>query len=235
MFSAFSSKFPACVRFVGSFDELLSTRFENGINALCWPRQLLGNFTEVIAQLDLPKGITSLDETKLASLELPEAGSLAVRMMLDDLHRLRQEGLEPTLDGIHGYLHPQEEDYLRTDVCSFHADSATAEADTWLCTYHGDCSLGLPNDQAIARPQHPPARHDLLEKFGGNDDESFADWLGDHFHDLHYHPLPGAQPYAFGVGHLWRIATQYPGSPVPPCIHRAPDPVPGQPRLLLLS
>lgn len=226
---------PACVRLVGSFDELISTRFGNGVNALCWPRPLLGDFAEVVAQLDLAKGITSLDEDHLACLDLREAGRLAVRMMLDDLHRLRSEGLEPSLDGIHGYLHPREEDYLRTDVCSFHADSATAEADTWLCTYHGDSSLGLPNDQAIARPLHPLARFYLLENFGGKDDESFTAWLADHFHDLHYHPLPDAQPYSFGVGHLWRIATQYPGSPVLPCIHRAPDPIPGQPRLLLLS
>ncbi len=226
---------PPCVRVVGSFDELLTTRFENNINALCWPRSLQGNFTAVVAQLDWPKGITPLNEDKLANLPVGEAGRVAIQEMLADIQQLRAAGLEPSLDGIHGYLHAREEDYVRTDVCSFHADSATAEADTWLCTYHGDCSLGLPNDQAVVRPQHPAARAYLLEKFGGRDDENFAEWLNDHFHDLHYHPLPDAQPYPFGVGHLWRIATQYPGSPVLPCIHRAPDPGLGPPRLLLIS
>ena len=54
--------------------------------------------------------------------------------------------------------------------------------------------------------------------------------------DRLYERLPNAQPYSFGLGNLWRIATEYPGSPVPPCIHRAPDIVPGQPpRLILIS
>jgi hypothetical protein len=37
-----------------------------------------------------------------------------------------------------------------------------------------------------------------------------------------------------GIGHLWRIAVQHPGSPVPACIHRAPPPRPGDARRLLL-
>jgi hypothetical protein len=46
----------------------------------------------------------------------------------------------------------------------------------------------------------------------------------------------GAQPFSFGLGHVWRIACEHPGSPVPPCIHRAPETAPGQPpRLLLIS
>ncbi len=41
---------------------------------------------------------------------------------------------------------------------------------------------------------------------------------------------------SFGLGNLWRIAVDYPGSPVPPCIHRAPITRPGRPpRLLLIS
>ena len=66
-------------------------------------------------------------------------------------------------------------------------------------------------------------------------DEAFQEWLEDHYHDLHYRMLPTAVPYAFGSANLWRIATAWPGSPVPPCIHRAPDPIPGQKRLLLIS
>ena len=53
--------------------------------------------------------------------------------------------------------------------------------------------------------------------------------------DLHYAPVDGAQPYAFGVGALWRVAVQWPGCPVPPCVHRAPRTGPGdEPRLLLI-
>jgi hypothetical protein len=75
----------------------------------------------------------------------------------------------------------------------------------------------------------------LLEAYGGVDDEAFCEWLNDHFYDLHYAPLSGAKPYSFGVGFLWRVATLHEGCLVPPCIHRAPDPVPGQMRLLLIS
>ena len=81
----------------------------------------------------------------------------------------------------------------------------------------------------------PETRALLLKAYGGADDEAFREWLNDHYYDLHYAPWPGAKPYRFGIGHLWRVATLHEGCLVPPCIHRAPDPVPGQMRLLLIS
>jgi hypothetical protein len=39
------------VRVVTSFDELVATPFADGVNALCWPRQLDGDFAEVVRQL----------------------------------------------------------------------------------------------------------------------------------------------------------------------------------------
>jgi hypothetical protein len=60
--------------------------------------------------------------------------------------------------------------------------------------------------------------------------------LQDRCYHLHYAAAPQARPFSFGTGNLWRIAVEYPGSPVPPCIHRAPPTHPGQaPRLLLIS
>lgn len=205
------------------------------MNALGWPRELKGDFAEVTQALGLPPGISTLDEDRLCSLELSSAGRQAVATMLADVRMLREHGVEVVLDGVHGYTHELRPAALRTDVCSFHADSATAEADTWLCTYHGASSEGLPNDMAMRRIDDPAARSLLLQEFGGVDDENFEEWLSDHFHDLHYLPQPGAKPWSFGTGVLWRIATLYPGCPVPPCIHRAPDPVPGKPRLLLIG
>lgn len=225
----------ARIRLVSSFDELINTRFADEVNALCWPRTLAGDFAEVARLLEVPQGITHLDEDAFENLPLSENGRLAAQTMRADLTMLREQGLDPILDCVNGYTHPIAAPHLRTDVCSWHADSATAEADTWLCTYHGASSEGLPNEHAICRIDVPEVRRLLLHLHGGSDDETFNEWLSEHFHDLHYIASPAAQPYLFGQGSLWRIATQYPGSPVPPCIHRAPDPVEGQKRLLLIS
>ncbi len=224
------------IKRVGSFDELVSTPFENGLNALCWPRTLAGDFREVVAHLAAGPGITTIEDERLLGLPVSAAGRAAIDILLEDQRLLREHGLAPVLDCVNGYLPKANPGLVRTDVCSFHVDSATDEADTWLCTYHGLSSEGLRNDEAIRRVDISETRAMLLKDFGGEDDEAFLDYLAEHFYDLHYAPLPHAQPFTFGHGNLWRIALDYPGSPVPPCIHRAPDPIPGQPpRLLLIS
>lgn len=125
---------------------------------------------------------------------------------------------------------------MPVDVYSFHADSAPVAAETWLCTYAGAPSEGLRNDEALRRVDIPATRAELLRCFGGPDGDDFREFLRDHCYDLHYAPTANARPFSFGVGNLWRIAVEYPGSPVPPCIHRAPATLPGQPpRLLLIS
>ena len=64
--------------------------------------------------------------------------------------------------------------------------------------------------------------------------EGFADFLVEQSFDLHFAMKPGATPFSFGTGHLWRVATAWPGAVELPCIHRAP-PHDGRPRLLLIS
>jgi hypothetical protein len=155
--------------------------------------------------------------------------------MLEDQRLLRERDLDPVLNCIHGYPRDEDAGPVPTDVFSFHVDSAPVEADTWLCTYYGPASDGLLNEEALRRVDHPPTRAELLKLFGGEDNDDFKEFLHDHCYDLHYAPLPGAKPYSFGLGNLWRIAAEYPGSPVPPCIHRAPATLPGQARLLLIS
>lgn len=224
------------VKVVHSFAELIGTRFGDGVNALCWARTLPGDFEEVVEQLAVDKGIDTLDEVRLRSLPLSEAGKVAVGMLIEDLRLLREQGLAPVLDCISGYPREEEAVVVRTDVYSFHADSAPVEADTYLCTYSGPTSEGLRNEDAQRRVDIPETRAALLREFDGEDDEGFREYLNENCFDLHYAPLPGAQPYSFGRGNLWRIAVEYPGSPVPPCIHRAPENVPGEPpRLLLIS
>ena len=222
------------IKAAGSFQELITTPLADGVNALCWPRSLPGDFREVAERLDVDPGINTLDEEQLASLPLSAAGRAAVDFMLADQRLLRAHDLSPVLDCIEGSVREEENGPLRTDVHSFHADSATVEADTWLCTYLGASSEGLRNDQAVRKVDIPATRAELLHLFGGEDDASFLEYLNENYYDLHYAPLPQAQPFSFGVGCLWRITTDYPGSPVPPCIHRAPLTLPGQPRRLLL-
>lgn len=224
------------IRGVNSFHELVTTRFADGVNALCWPRTLPGDFGEVVKLLGAGEGIVTLDEARLTSLPASAAGRAALGILLEDQRRLRAHDLDPVLNCIHGYPRDEEPGPVPTDVFSFHADSAPVEADTWLCTYHGAASEGLDNDAARRRVDLPETRAELRKLYGGEDDEGFREFLNENCYDLHYAPLPGARTFSFGLANLWRIATDYPGSPVPPCIHRAPATLPGEsPRLLLIS
>ena len=231
---ALSPDYPR-IKVVQSFAELIATPFANGVNALCWPRVLPGDFSEIVAQLGTGEEITNLDEARLNALTLSAAGRTARDILLADLQLLHTQGLAPVLNCIHGYPRDDEAATVPTDVFSFHADSAPVEAATWLCTYHGAPSEGLRNEEAQLRVDVSATRAALLKEYGGNDDAGFRDYLRENCYDLHYAPAPAAQPYSFGLGHLWRIAIDWPDSPVPPCVHRAPATVPGQPRLLLIS
>ena len=224
------------IRRVTSFQELLTTRFASGVNALCWERRLPGDFGEVVERLGDGEGITTVDDARLLALPVSAEGRVAIEILLADQRLLRQHDLDPVLNCIHGYPRDEVPGPVATDVFSFHADSATVEADTWLCTYHGATSEGLRHDEAQRRVDVPAIRAELLRRFGGEDNAAFRDHLREHCYDLHYAPAPAARPFVFGRGNLWRIAVAWPGSPVPPCIHRAPETQPGQPpRLLLIS
>ncbi len=224
------------IKTVKSFHELLTTPFADGVNALCWARTLAGDFGEVLEHLVVSEGINTLDEAQLASLPVSAAGRAAIAILLEDQRLLREHDRDPTLNCINGYLRDENPGPVPTDVISFHTDSAPVEADTWLCTYHGAPSEGLRNDEAQRRVDIPETRAELLKLYGGKDDAAFHEFLNENCYDLHYAPLPHARPFSFGIGNLWRIATDWPGSPVPPCIHRAPETRPGDPlRLLLIS
>ena len=223
------------IRRVQSFHELVTARFGEGVNALCWERSLPGDFGEVVRLLGVSPGITALDETRLRVLPVSAAGRVAVDVMLEDQRLLRERGLDPVLNCIDGYPRDDAAEVVPTDVYSFHADRAPVETDTWLCTYHGAASEGLRNEEAQRRVDIAATRAALLKVFGGADDAGFLEYLQDNSYDLHYAAAPSARPYAFGLGNLWRIAVDYPGCPVPPCLHRAPETVAGQARLLLIS
>jgi len=223
------------IKRVKSFEELVTTAFADGVNAFCWERALPGDFGEVVQRLGVNEGVTPIDEARLRALPASAAGRVAIDLLLEDQRLLRGRGAAPVLNCFR--IYPREEDpvVVPTDVYSFHADSAPVEADTFLCTYHGAPSEGLRNEDAQRHVDHPATRAELLKLFGGADDADFREFLAENCYDLHYAPVPAARPFSFGMGNLWRIATDWPGSPVPPCIHRAPENLPGQtPRLLLI-
>jgi hypothetical protein len=228
---------------VSDFHALLSTPFADGVNAFCWERALPGDYAEVVAKLSALRslgevggpgeGIVALEEERLRGLRLEAGGMRAVEQMIEDLKLLRDAGRDPVLNIIYGYPKDEDGGPVPTDVMSWHVDSAPVEADTWLCTYHGAPSEGLLNEHALRKVDDPKIRTQLLDLYGGADDPSFSEWVTENHYDLHYAALPGAKPYSFGQFNLWRATCDWPGSPVPPCVHRAPDTE--APRLLLIS
>ncbi len=85
--SAFAAS--ARVQIVGSLHALVTAPFVDGINALCWPRVLPGDFREVVEALPTGEGIVPLDEGQLASLALIGAGKMACDILLADIKSLR--------------------------------------------------------------------------------------------------------------------------------------------------
>lgn len=226
---------PTRIRRVGSFAELLKTPFTGEVNALCWERALPGDFAEVARLLGPGEGIESIEEGRLHALPISPAGREACEQMLADLKLLQAHDLAPLLNCVHDCTWSPEGGVVPTDVLSFHVDSAPIEVDTWLCTYFGAGSEGLLNEEAVRKIDSPPIRAALLKEYDGPDDADFAAWLHEHCFDRHYAPKPDATPYPFGIFNLWRISNEWPGHPVPPCIHRAPLTHVGTPRLLLIS
>jgi len=218
---------------VTSFQDLVLTPFDNGINAIGWIRPLTGDFSELAAKLRQTGNITVVDEHDLSELELSDQGHIAREIILNDLHLLKAYGASPSLNLISHYDRDETLPFFPTDVYSFHVDRAPVSTDTFLCTYHGATSELLPNAQAEQKICVPEIRDELKKLYHGSD-EGFLSFLRDHFFDLHYRAKDGAIPISLGLGHLWRLAVDHPESKVLPCIHRAPDERPGQSRLLLI-
>jgi hypothetical protein len=224
---------------VSSFAELASRAFVDGVNALCWPRRLHGDFAELAHLVAPSEGMIEVDRAMLrtCTTKLSAAGRVAADTISRDLDALLELGCEPTLSCVVNYRRDERELPIATDVMSFHADRAEVEVDTWLCTYSGKSSEGLDNAGARKLIDVPTLRARLLQQAcGGEDDASFADFIREGSFDLHYDVVDGARPFSFGVGNLWRIAVDWPGARVLPCIHRAPETAAhDEPRLLLIS
>lgn len=221
------------IHLVSNFQDLISTPFRGNRNALCWTRNLRGDFSEIVQKVELNGNITTLEEEELLELQLSDQGQLAREIILNDLKLLKAHGADPVLNVIKYYDRDDFYTFFPTDVYSFHVDRSPIPVDTFLCTYYGDSSEILPNAQARQKVLIPEIRDELRKLYSGPD-EGFEAFLSEYFFDLHYEAKPGAHPVSLGLGHLWRLATDHPENQSLPCIHRAPVEKSGQHRLLMI-
>ena len=221
------------IQYVTNFSDLVSTSFHGDINAICWTRNLVGDFAEIIEKVELNENIAELAEEELRDLHLSEHGQLARDILLNDLKLLKAHGAAPILNLIRCYDRDDANPIFPTDVYSFHVDRSPVPSDTILCTYYGEASEIVPNSQAIQKILVPEIR-DELKKLYHDAAEGFESFLIDHFFDLHYQIKPDAHPINLGLGHLWRLAVDHPESQISPCLHRAPKEKAGETRLLLI-
>ena len=217
---------------LNSFEELTKSHFEAGINALCWHRELKGDFAEIVQKLNSAIGIRVIEINELLELELSEAGQIARKTIMEDFNLLETYGAAPVLNLINAYPAEEEDTFFSTDVYSFHVDSSPIASDTFLCTYYGACSEILPNEDAIQKISIPEIKEGLKNLYDVEDSD-FGDFANEYFYDLHYEAKIGAMPVNLGIGNLWRLAVKHPEADVLPCIHRAPREN-GEPRLMLI-
>jgi hypothetical protein len=219
------------IRCVTNFQDLVSTPFHGEMNAICWARELQGDFSEIVKKVALNENVMVLDPEELRELTLSEQGQLAREILLNDLQLLKAHGASPVLNLIRCY--EKDDSFFPTDVYSFHVDRSPVPTDTFLCTYYGESSEIVSNAQAEQKVLVPEIRDELKKLYHGAD-EGFESFLSEHFFDLHYRVTPTARPVSLGQGNLWRLAVDHPGSQVLPCVHRAPTEKTGEHRLLMI-
>ena len=218
---------------VSTFSELVNTYFVGEMNALCWYRNLEGDFAAIVGQLQIKENITEVYPKDLLALQLSEKGNIAREIILNDLRLLTDFGASPALNLLRCYERDDELDYISTDVYSYHVDRSPIATDTFLCTYHGVASDIIFNEQAEQKILIPEIRKKLAALHNVPSKE-FENFLKENYFDLHYQAQPHIVPINLGLGHLWRLAVDHPKQQVLPCIHRAPIENEGEYRLLLI-
>ncbi|RBQ03350.1 DUF1826 domain-containing protein [Pedobacter miscanthi] len=218
---------------VSTFSELINTDFQGDKNAVCWFRNLAGDFAEIVSKLQLKEDLTEISMDDLRALQLSDEGNAAREIILSDFQLLADSGASPSLNLLKNYQRDEELGFISTDVYSFHVDRSPIGTETFLCTYHGAASEIIANKQVEQKILIPEIRQKLKDLHEGTEAD-FEAFLTEHYFDLHYQAKPDASPVNLGVGHLWRLAVDHPGKQSLPCVHRAPIEKDGEYRLLLI-
>ncbi len=119
------------IRIVSTFYELINTHFQGNINAMCWHRNLDGDFKEIVSKLQLKENITEISAEDLLELQLSEKGNIAREIILNDLQLLTDFGALPSLNLLKNYERDEEFDFISTDVYSYHVDRSPIGTDTF--------------------------------------------------------------------------------------------------------
>jgi hypothetical protein len=77
---------------VTNFHDLVSTPFHSEINAICWTRQLKGDFSEIVKEIESNENIVTIEPHRLLDLQLSEEGQLAREIILNDFKLLTDHG-----------------------------------------------------------------------------------------------------------------------------------------------
>lgn len=117
---------------VSSFSELVNRDLKGEINALCWHRNLEGDFAAIVNQLQLKENVTEVSPKDLFALQLSEKGSSAREIILKDMQLLTDFGASPSLNLLKCYERDDEFDFITTDVYSYHVDRSPIAADNFL-------------------------------------------------------------------------------------------------------
>ena len=91
------------IKTVSSFKELINREFQGDNNAICWQRNLVGDFGEIVSKLELKNNITEVSVEDLENLTLTDHGELAIEIIINDLKLLTDFGASPSLNLIKNY------------------------------------------------------------------------------------------------------------------------------------
>ena len=215
-------------------------------NVILHRRKLRGDFNALAAHLAGNKKVTidrSLrrEDVVKAEKELKGKAKKAAQEILADIDMLAREGYHSTklrLIGDEGYRMDHGYDLKKgSGVSLFHFDGGQPLKGRVLTAYAGATTQGIAPEDCIRFVDIPKFQQDLIGRFGQDhvDPKELAALMKRSIADIRL-PKPGAIPYAFSVGDIFRHAVRDNKAGVTPHLHRAPPMTTGaKPRLLLVA